>query len=539
MLAVAVSTPRLGFSDLLGSRHAQSTRSGAVAPLRRAVARRKVHPPASATLPSCAPQPPPREPRAPPATLLAACVVASALVHAVAAAPASAAGPGERRHTRESSIRAKLVAEGKAAPRGLDYRSGRLTIDPAGLKTSAEGALADGSAAAAAAARSLTSGVSRKLKEARTALSRPPSVVRGRSASAFPTAGDRMVVTRSIQGAPTLQVVTVRPSPPRTTTSTAAGWALLAAAVLGLFLALRPGSRRAADAAGRWVRDRSLGGRLVRVASDEPRTSSDGSAHWKRTGARATPAGISPLASEEEAAAAAKRAAASGAEDAEDDDTAPAPAWWSEQAPTVVGTARRMAGAAEARAAFARLNAARVGGRDYDPTDFVALRIGCADVGTALEASINGVTARESLFRGAVDASLAAAAGGAAPLAGLSPGVLLTGLAGDLHIRRRRAAQLVAAATAARLRGGLLDCLAQLRRGEQLPTMMELSALGALLRALPMAPAAPELELVAASLAPRSTLIEREQLMALCAAATGDDAEVSRTLREALGLAAA
>ena len=537
MLA-AVSTARLGYPELSGARHAPATRGGAVAPPRRAVARRKVQRATAALLPS-APLPPPREPRAPPAALLAACVVASALVHAAAAAPAGAAGPGDRRHTRESSIRAKLVAEGKVAPRGMDYRSGHLTIDAAGLKTSAEGALADGGAAAAAAARSLTSGVSRKLKEARTALSRPPSVVRGLSASVYPTAGDRMVVTRSMQGAPTLQVVTVHPTPPRTTTSTTAGWALLGIAVLGLFLALRPGSRRAADAAGRWVRDRSLGGRLVRVAPEEPRTASDASAHWKRTGARATAAGSSPLASEDEVAAAAKRAAASGAEDAEDDATAPTPAWWSEQRPTVVGAARRVAGAAEARAAFARLNAARVGGRDYDPTDFVALRIGCADAGAALEASVNGVTARESLFRGAVDASLVAAAGGAAPLAGLSPGVLLTGLAGDLHIRRRRAAQLVAAATAARLRGGLLDCLAQLRRGEQLPTMMELSALGALLRALPMAPAAPELELVAAGLAPRATVTEREQLMALCAAATGDDADVSRTLREALGLAAA
>lgn len=520
-------------------RDARASRNAVVRAPRRAaaVARRRPAHTVAASLPSAPPPPPPHEPRAPPAAVLTACLLASALVSAAAAAPASAAGPGDRRHTRESSIRAKLVAEGKVAPRGVDYKAGRLTIDASGLKTSAEGALADGGAAAAAAARSLTSGVSRKLKSARAALSRPPSVVRGRSSSAFP-GGERMVMTRSVQGTPMVQVVTVRPTPPRTTANAAAGWALLAAAVVGLILALRPGSRRAADAAGQWVRDRSLGGRLVRVATKEPRAASDANPHWKRTGARV---GSSPLDSEEEAAAAAKRAAAAsapGADEEEDDAAVPAPAWWSEQAPVFVGAARRAAGATEARAAFARLNAARVGGRDYDPADFVALRVGCADAGAPLEASPNGITARESLFRGAVEASLAAAAGGAAPLAGLAPGALLTGLAADLSIRRRRAAQLVGAATAARLRGGLLDCLAQLRRGEDLPAMMELAALGAMLRALPMAPASPELELVAAGLAPRSTVTEREQLMALCSTATGDDAAVLRTVRDALGLAA-
>jgi hypothetical protein len=521
-------------------RDARASRNAVARAPRRAVAvarRRPAHT-VAASLPS-APPPPPHEPRAPPAAVLTACLLASALVSAAAAAPATAAGPGDRRHTRESSIRAKLVAEGKVAPRGVDYKAGRLTIDASGLKTSAEGALADGGAAAAAAARSLTSGVSRKLKSARAALSRPPSVVRGRSSSAFP-AGERMVMTRSVQGTPMVQVVTVRPTPLRTTANATAGWALLAAAVLGLVLALRPGSRRAADAAGQWVRDRSLGGRLVRVTTKDPRGASDSNAHWKRTGARATAAGSSPLDSEEEAAAAAKRAAAAaapGSDEEEDDAAVPAPAWWSEQAPVFVGAARRAAGATEARAAFARLNAARVGGRDYDPADFVALRVGCADAGAPLEASPNGITARESLFRGAVEASLAAAAGGAAPLAGLAPGALLTGLAADLSIRRRRAATLVGAATAARLRGGLLDCLAQLRRGEDLPTMLELAALGAMLRALPMAPSSPELELVAGGLAPRSTVTEREQLMALCSTATGDDAAVLRTVREALGLA--
>jgi hypothetical protein len=497
---------------------------------------------AAARPPSASPPPeqPPVAARLPSPALLAVCLLSGAIASAAGAAPASAAGaPAERRHARDSSIRSKLVAQGKLPPRAVDYSAGRLTIDAAGLKSSAEAAVVDGSAAAAAAARSLGSGVSRTLADARSALSRPPSVVRGRDGAAL-RSDERsvVVVSRGAGTAPALQVVSLRPRP-RAPANAPAGWALLALAVGVLFLALRPGAgRRAAAAAGVWVRDRSLGGRLVRVTQAEPRADgAPGATRWKRSADGARPAGASPL-DDAQVAAQAKRGAGSAAgrrpaaaEDAED--ATPAPAWWSEPAPAFAGASRRAAGAAASRAACARLNAARVGGRVYDPADFLALRAACSDAGAPVEVSSD--TARDALFRGAVEAALTGAVSGPAALTGLTPGGFLTGLAGDLRVPRRRAAQLVAASTAARLRGGLLDCLALLRRGEQLPAALELSSLGAMLRALPMAPSAPELDLVATSMAARSTHAEREQLAQLCVAANGEDERILRTVRDALG----
>jgi hypothetical protein len=488
--------------------------------------------------PASASPPPPPEQRLPAPALLAVCLLTGAIASAAGAAPAFAAGaPAERRHARDSSIRSKLVAQGKLPPRAVDYSYGRLTIDAAGLKSSAEAAVVDGGAAAAAAARSLGSGVSRTLADARSALSRPPSVVRGRD-SALLRSGERsvLVVSRGAGAAPALQVVSLRPRA-RAPVSAPAGWALLALAVGVLFMALRPGAgRRAAAAAGVWVRDRSLGGRLVRVAQAEPRADGAPSARWKRSADGSKPVGPSPLDDADVAAQAKRGAAAAGrrpAATADEEDATPPPAWWSEPAPAFAGAARKAAGAAESRAACARLNAARVGGREYDPADFLALRAACADAGAPVEVSSD--TARDALFRGAVEAALTGAVSGPAALTGLTPGGFLTGLAGDLRVPRRRAAQLVAASTAARLRGGLLDCLALLRRGEQLPAALELSSIGAMLRALPMAPSAPELELVATSMAARSTAAEREQLAALCVAANGEDEGILRTVRDALG----
>lgn len=98
----------------------------------------------------------------------------------------------------------------------------------------------------------------------------------------------------------------------------------------------------------------------------------------------------------------------------------------------------------------------------------------------------------------------------------------------------RRAAQLVAAATAARLRAGLLDAVAALRRGDSLEATRFLLALGAALRALPLPGAAAELDLVATALSQRSTGAERSALLGLYLDAHGRD-EGATAVAAALG----
>ena len=148
-----------------------------------------------------------------------------------------------------------------------------------------------------------------------------------------------------------------------------------------------------------------------------------------------------------------------------------------------------------------------------------------------------GDTARDALYRGAVEAALTGAAEGPSALAGLTPGALLSGLASDMRLPLRRAGTLVAAATAARVRGSLLDALAQQRRGQAMEVTMQMAALGALLRELPLAPGAPELELVATGLAGSTTAEERVALLALHRQANGSDDPTCLLVAEALGVA--
>ena len=443
-------------------------------------------------------------------------------------APPAEAASGERRHLRESRVRQKAEANGKlGGPRSsaLHFSDGKLTLDTAGLRQSAEGALADSSRVA----RSVSGGVRRTLAEVRSSLARPPAHLR---ASAPAVGGRSVVVVTGRDGATALQVVPARGGP---AASPPLGWLLLALGLAALLTALRPGRRGGLEAAGRWVRDRSLGGRLVRVQSVEaPPAPPPPSARWKR-GAGAAPPAPSPLDAGEEGAGSPGGSRKGRTAEADDDSAWLAPAWWQQPGAALpVSAARLASGEAEARAALGRLNSCRVGGRQYDPADFLALRAACSASGVTLEVTA-GETARDALFRGAVEAALEGASLGARALGGMGPAALLSGLALDMRLPRRRAATLVAAGTAARLRGMVLDGLAQLRRGEQLPATMQLMAMAAMLRELPMAPKAPELELVATSLETRTSAGERQQLLQLYAAANGAGDASAGSVAEALG----
>jgi len=414
------------------------------------------------------------------------------------APPATASG--ERRHARESRVRAKLAARGKLA-KAVTFADGRLTIDAGSLTSGAGDILADSTAVA-------TKAVKRTLSDVKSALKRPPRHLRG---SDWATPSSVMVVSGR-GGAPALQII------PSSTTrgelgGRAVGALLLAAGVVfALFAALQP-NRRAMNSSGRWVRDRSLGGRLVQVADEDQKAGGSGAS----SGLSSNP--LSEADSSSDTGTKNRRGITRAGPEEEEE----APMWWTQlPSPVLVSATRKAAYEKDAKAAVGRLNSARVGGRQYDVADFLQLRSACASGGITVDITA-GDTARDALFRGAVELALTGAIEGPAALAGMSPGVLLSGLATDMRLSQRRAGTLVAAATAARVRGILLDALAEQRRAQMTEATLQMASLGALLRALPLPPSSPELDLVAAGLAGRTTEEERAALLRLFSVGAGTE----------------
>lgn len=446
---------------------------------------------------------------APSAALLLACAAAVWQLQ-----PGAAVASTGRRGERESRVLADAVAAGK--PGALEQRRREASMSHkqrGGPSAPPPSLAADASAAASSALRAADAAVGAvgdAASRVRKALASPPAHTR---ASLLPShASQRLVVASSPDGS-RLVVTPVRGASPGALAAPFPGvvLALAAAAALAAAFAASSSSRGGRSRAGRFVRDRSLGGRLVRVAEAEATLRDDNS-------------GLSASAT---APSARPPVSGAGLDDP--------PAWWVDPSPpSRVGAAATAAALASAKAAAARLNASRVGGGDYDVADFVGLRGACASasgVGLSLEA-----TQRDALFRGAADIALSSAPDGPGALCGFAPGDLLSGLAGDLGVPRHRAAVLVASATAARLRSGLTDGLAALRRGEagRFDAVARLAALGAQLRALPLEPTAAEVDMVAQQLTDRVSPSERAQLGELYAAANG--AEGADTVNAALGL---
>jgi len=406
------------------------------------------------------------------------------------------------------------------------YASGKLTVDAQQLSKEVNrgvsGALGEGGGAlrsAQGSAQRALAGV-----RARLGLSCPPSRMRSRTSLGPP--GGRAVVVVGADGATRTVVLAARPAR-SAAPAPLAGFLLLLAAAAALFMVLRP--RSAGGEGGRWVRDRSLGGRMVRVKAGaaESRGAAGPTVRWRRSGEAVGPSPLEAEGAEGEASRARRPSA---------QQAVALPAWWCEPAPVYgVGEARRATMLGEARAALSRLNDARVGGGSYDPADFLQLRAAASAAGATVEVTA-GESVRDALYRGAAELALREVGGRGSLLQGEAPGPLLSGLALDMRLPPTRAAQIVTTCSAASLNSALLDSLALLRRagGPQSLEMQErMLRLGAQLRALPLPATAAEVELLAAGLGLRSRPAERQQLLALFRAANGEG-EATATVQAAL-----
>lgn len=276
---------------------------------------------------------------------------------------------------------------------------------------------------------------------------------------------------------------------------------------------------------GRWVKDRTLGGREIWV-EDRYAKGARGNALAESL---STSTGLSEAADKarrkEEAKAAAAAAAASDAVE---------PAWWSPPSSGYCPESQREARLTRARAALAALGAKRVGGQNYTEADLADLRDACAAAGASVADRVKPESARAGIFKAGVEFALEAAARRSSTGMIGPPTTFLTGLAEDVGFAPGKAGRAVVAAVAARVRAELLQAGAQMRQGEDGAAMMTLDAVIGVLAAFPPERNSPEFEMIAAGLAPRLNQGERDALLRTFESIGGGDA--SAAVAEALGV---
>jgi hypothetical protein len=279
------------------------------------------------------------------------------------------------------------------------------------------------------------------------------------------------------------------------------GWAAAALLAAGLAAAALTSARaawRRSRTPGRWVRDRSLGGKMVWVEDVGPSAPAPSS----RLDAGAD---LLPPPEETPSLRRTAKAAPSSAS------SSSVPAWWAPPAPSRSPAA---AAAAEAAAApiLARLQEAKLAGRDYDVPSLVALRRTLGATGGRV--TPRALNVRDAIYRAAAAAAVDAATSSARLDGGVTPAALVCGLAADLGVPDADASNIVLASVAAKARGLLVDAAAAARAagGDPGAALLPLAALAALLAGLPLDAGAPQVPLVAAALASRASLAERRAL---------------------------
>ena len=257
---------------------------------------------------------------------------------------------------------------------------------------------------------------------------------------------------------------------------------------------------------GRWVTDRSLGGREVWVEDK----------YAVGRGARGNAlaedlAYVDPLRSEAAAKAKAKeeekaaKAAAAASEMVE-------PEWWRRPSPGYCPPAQRDHRLRLAKARLATLSSKRVSGIGYTAADLADLRDACASANASVAEFVKPSSAATGIFKAAVEFALDACAQRSAAGTVGEPRTFLSGLSDDVGVKPGKAGRLVAAAVAARLRSDLLQAAAQKRQGEEGQAMFTLDGAIGVLSTFPPAENSAELEMVAAGLKPRLNEGERTWL---------------------------
>lgn len=257
---------------------------------------------------------------------------------------------------------------------------------------------------------------------------------------------------------------------------------------LGAYLGYTRGSLTGkASAKGRWVYDRSLGGKKVWVPATGP-GSVDG----------VLPEGLSDAAFDELAGKAASRAAA--ARQKQQQPYAP-PDWWRAPMSFAADASTKEAAQVQASNILARIEQAKNRGEDYRLSDIASLRRTC-QAGGGVTVATRTVGGRDAIYKAAVDAAVRSCTEPGvidqSDLADSPPLEFVAGVAQDLQIPDERAISMATNWVAGHCRSRIVEAYTNAKKGDQVASGQCLFQLANLLTVLPIIePGSAQVELIA------------------------------------------
>lgn len=273
------------------------------------------------------------------------------------------------------------------------------------------------------------------------------------------------------------------------------------------------GRGRGSQGDGRWIRDRSLGGRLIFVPDVDTSSSSSPVSGGSKMAARplwddndeeisvkigtSSNSGNEDSASSEEAAftsaAASYRSGSTGRKNV-------VPDWWSPPSTAVYSTAQRKEDLKkQTRLILKQLQDEKLRGLDYSIASLVTLRMLCQE-GGGLSVKPATESGRNSMFRAGVLAAIQCAQeGSTAMLSAYDPAGFVSGLASDLSVPQEKAINITHGEVAAAARALLIQAEAAHRSKDGTEILMVLVRLSGMLTMFPLPPNSAEAEMVAAS----------------------------------------
>ena len=323
------------------------------------------------------------------------------------------------------------------------------------------------------------------------------------------------------------------PSPPslpdflRTTRSRSiAGFTLAIAGIIAALTAFQPRlpflGLPSPHSGGRWVRDRTLGGRQVFIPEGQSIPNSPSSS--------TPPSPLAAPASRSESPAPSLNPAPPSSRAASDEE----PAWWNPEPSRFRPESQRRDAADRARRCLKRLVDEKLAGRDFPVEGIIQLRDACSEAGEPVHVGYSN--RRDAIFRAGVEAALQCAEN-AEQIGGTQASRFVTALAHDLQVPQQRAANIVAASQASTLRSRVLDAVASMRQGNSANAMLSLQSVENAFSAIPQkAEQSAELEMVADSLAERVHSEEKAKVLQLYSSDV-TSSEKQGHARDALSLA--
>ncbi|KAG6582057.1 hypothetical protein SDJN03_22059, partial [Cucurbita argyrosperma subsp. sororia] len=213
------------------------------------------------------------------------------------------------------------------------------------------------------------------------------------------------------------------------------------------------------------------------------------------------------------------------------------PKWWPPAVPRQITTANRQEYQDEANRLVRALVDNRMSGRDFMEDDIVQLRQICRTSG--VKVSFNTENMCDSFYRASVDFVLNIYSRTPVPpnsvlINGEDGPNFVAGLAEDIGIENVRAARIVSAAVAARMRSCFLQAWALVMQDRQSEANAELLKICYIIQIFPPEESSPEMEMLTLGLKKHLKVEQRETLMNMFIGVCGKDSH--RTAAEALGL---